>query len=125
MVNPGPGFEDGLTRDEDWGAQLFQAGLEFADNPEPRCPCVLLLDTSKSMSGDRIAALNQGLQAFRDEIMKDPLARQRSGAAIPGTRRGLDVRDPRRPAAGEGARAAAQGFAIAAVAFASGNRTSV
>ena len=52
MVNPGPGFEDGLTRDEDWGAQLFQAGLEFADNPEPRCPCVLLLDTSKSMSGD-------------------------------------------------------------------------
>ena len=33
MVNPlGPGSEDGLTRDEDWGAQLFQAGLEFADN---------------------------------------------------------------------------------------------
>jgi uncharacterized protein YegL len=83
MVNsPGPDFDDGLTREEDWGAQLFQAGLEFADNPEPRCPCVLLLDTSKSMSGDRIAALNQGLQAFRDELSKDPLARQRVEVAI-------------------------------------------
>jgi uncharacterized protein YegL len=83
MAHPlDPGFEDGLTRDEDWGEKLFQAGLEFADNPEPRCPCVLLLDTSKSMSGDRIAALNQGLQAFRDEIIKDPLARQRVEVAV-------------------------------------------
>ena len=78
----GPGFDDALTRDEDWGAQLFQAGLEFADNPEPRCPCILLLDTSKSMAGDRVAALNQGLQAFRDELIKDPLARQRVEVAI-------------------------------------------
>ena len=83
MANPlGSGFEDGLTRDEDWGAQLFKAGLEFADNPEPRCPCVLLLDTSKSMNGDRIAALNKGLQAFRDELIKDPLARQRVEIAV-------------------------------------------
>ena len=25
--------------------------IEFAENPEPRCPCVLLLDTSGSMEG--------------------------------------------------------------------------
>lgn len=66
----------------DWGEQLFQAGLEFADNPEPRCPCVLLLDTSKSMAGERIDALNEGLRVFRDELMKDTLARQRVEVAI-------------------------------------------
>jgi len=27
------------------------AAAEFAENPEPRCPCVLLLDTSASMQG--------------------------------------------------------------------------
>jgi uncharacterized protein with von Willebrand factor type A (vWA) domain len=26
---------------------------EFVDNPEPRCPCVLLLDTSGSMNDER------------------------------------------------------------------------
>ena len=25
--------------------------IEFAENPEPRCPCDLLLDTSSSMQG--------------------------------------------------------------------------
>lgn len=68
--------------DQDWGEQLFQAGLEFADNPEPRCPCVLLLDTSKSMQGDRIDSLNTGLHVFRDELLKDTLARQRVEVAI-------------------------------------------
>src|SRR4051794_4816078 len=83
MANQGPSdSEFGLTNDQDWGEQLFQAGLEFADNPEPRCPCVLLLDTSKSMSGQRIDALNQGLVAFRDELLKDSLARQRVEIAI-------------------------------------------
>lgn len=66
----------------DWGEQLFQAGLEFADNPEPRCPCVLLLDTSKSMTGEPVRALNEGLKVFRDELMKDTLARQRVEVAI-------------------------------------------
>jgi uncharacterized protein YegL len=66
----------------DWGEQLFKAGLEFADNPEPRCPCILLLDTSKSMTGQPINALNMGLQVFKDELMKDTLARQRVEVAI-------------------------------------------
>lgn len=67
---------------EDWGEELFQAGLEFANNPEPRCPCVLLLDTSKSMSGEPMNALNDGLRAFREELLKDTLARQRVEVAI-------------------------------------------
>jgi len=33
----------------------------FADNPEPRCPCLLLLDTSGSMQGRPISELNAGL----------------------------------------------------------------
>lgn len=66
----------------DFGEQLLAGGVEFADNPEPRCPCVLLLDTSKSMLGDRIQALNDGLMAYRDELLKDPLACQRVETAI-------------------------------------------
>lgn len=74
---------------------------EFVDNPEPRCPCVLLLDTSGSMNDPRpvsqslspiqkilndssaqrmvrpIDELNAGLVAFRDELMADELAVKR------------------------------------------------
>src|SRR5438270_910615 len=56
--------------------------VEFAENPEPRCPCVLLLDTSGSMDGAPIAALNQGLQTFKDNLIKDPLASRRVEVAI-------------------------------------------
>jgi hypothetical protein len=37
----------------------------FAENPEPRCPCLLLLDRSGSMAGQRIRELNDGLGACR------------------------------------------------------------
>lgn len=47
---------------------------EFADNPENRCPVVLLLDISGSMAGEPIQELNKGIQAFRDEISKDTQA---------------------------------------------------
>ncbi len=54
----------------------------FADNPEPRCPCVLVLDTSGSMSGDPIRQLNEGMQAFRDELLQDELAARRVEVAV-------------------------------------------
>jgi uncharacterized protein YegL len=56
--------------------------VEFAENPEPRCPCVLLLDTSGSMKGEPIAALNEGLRAFRNDLVKDPLASRRVEVAV-------------------------------------------
>lgn len=56
--------------------------VEFAENPEPRCPCVLLLDTSGSMYGQPIDALNEGLQTFREELNKDELAKKRVEVAI-------------------------------------------
>ncbi len=56
--------------------------VEFTDNPEPRCACVLLLDTSGSMHGPRIDALNEGIKAFKDELENDPLASLRVETAI-------------------------------------------
>jgi uncharacterized protein YegL len=50
---------------------------DFALNPEPRCPCLLLLDTSRSMEGAPITELNGGLKAFRDDLVADDLASKR------------------------------------------------
>lgn len=55
---------------------------EFANNPDPRCACVLLLDTSASMSGAPIDALNQGLKAFQQDLQEDGLAKRRVEIAI-------------------------------------------
>lgn len=56
--------------------------VEFTENPEPRCPCVLLLDTSGSMSGDPIQALNDGMQAFQADLSKSSLAARRTEVAV-------------------------------------------
>jgi uncharacterized protein YegL len=66
----------------DWGEDLFDYSLEFVDNPEPRCLCALVLDTSRSMEGEPIAALNRGIQVFRDELLQAPLARKRVEVAV-------------------------------------------
>jgi uncharacterized protein YegL len=81
----------------------------LATNPEPRCPCVLLLDTSGSMaevvsnvgqslgqtvqqdgqtyqlvSGGvtRIDKVNEGLRAYQTDLMADPLAAQRVEVSV-------------------------------------------
>jgi uncharacterized protein YegL len=56
--------------------------VEFAENPDPRCPCVLLLDVSSSMQGDAIKALNEGLKAFQREVSGDLIAARRVEIAI-------------------------------------------
>ena len=60
----------------------LEDAVEFAENPEPRCPCVLLLDTSGSMNGAPLQALNEGLQSFKTEIVKDGLASRRVEIAV-------------------------------------------
>jgi uncharacterized protein YegL len=55
---------------------------EFADNPEPRCPCLLLLDTSGSMQGNPIRELNDGLATFKEALMSDALAAKRVEVGI-------------------------------------------
>ena len=50
---------------------------EFATNPEPRCPCMLLVDTSDSMKGEPIRQLNEGLRTFAADLREDSLAAKR------------------------------------------------
>jgi uncharacterized protein YegL len=57
--------------------QVPFGGVEFADNPEPRCACVLLLDVSGSMAGAKIAQLNEGLQTFSEQLRSDSMAAKR------------------------------------------------
>lgn len=51
-------------------------------NTEPRCPCLLLLDTSHSMNGEPIRELNNGLITLRDELQADSLAAKRVEIAM-------------------------------------------
>jgi uncharacterized protein YegL len=55
---------------------------EFLGNPQPRCPCILLLDVSVSMSGAPIEQLNEGLRHLQEEIQSDSLAAKRVEFAI-------------------------------------------
>jgi len=57
--------------------QMPFGNLEFADNPEPRCACLLLLDTSGSMKGNKIAQLNAGLNEFARQLRADSMAAKR------------------------------------------------
>lgn len=56
--------------------QPFDPG-PFVNNPGQRCPCLLLLDVSSSMTGRPIDELNAGLIHFKDELSADPLASKR------------------------------------------------
>ena len=60
-------------------------------NPQARCPCILLLDVSGSMSGAPITELNKGLAAFEKELQADNLARLRVEVAIVSFGRGVKV----------------------------------
>lgn len=63
-------------------AQVPFGAAEFAENPHPRCPCLLLLDISGSMRGHPIEQLNQGLMTFDQELRADSLAAQRVEVGI-------------------------------------------
>ena len=67
-----------------WRCRLsrLEEGVEFATNPDPRCPCLLLLDTSGSMQGEPIANLNSGLVLFQTDLQQDELARRRCEVAV-------------------------------------------
>jgi uncharacterized protein YegL len=56
--------------------------VEFAENPEPRCAVVLLLDTSGSMQGQRIGQLNAGLRELDQALKRDALASLRVELAV-------------------------------------------
>lgn len=68
--------------EDDFPEQIVFGTDDFADNPEPRCPCLLLLDTSGSMQGNPITELNTGLIQFKEELMMDSLAMKRIEIAV-------------------------------------------
>ena len=47
---------------------------DLIENPTPRCPCMLVLDTSGSMDGERINELNAGLAEFIQAVRADEFA---------------------------------------------------
>lgn len=50
------------------------ADRDLIQKPSPRCACMLVLDTSASMSGAPIRELNAGVQAFISAIQQDDMA---------------------------------------------------
>ena len=56
--------------------------IQFAENPEPRCPVALIVDISGSMQGQRIQAVNGALQQFKAEVSMDTLAMLRAEIAL-------------------------------------------
>lgn len=62
--------------------QASRHTIEFAENPEPRCPCLLLLDTSSSMRGRPIGALNAGLVRLKKELSSNRLVARRVELAV-------------------------------------------
>lgn len=58
------------------------ADPRLVENPESRCPVVLLLDNSGSMQGAPLAELNAGLVALKDSLASDQLAMKRVELAI-------------------------------------------
>ena len=98
-----------LQRVPDMAEQVPFGDIALATNPEPRCPCVLLLDTSGSMAtvvantGEdtgqttqvdgktyrivtggvtRIDLLNEGIAAYQADVAADPLAAQRVEVSV-------------------------------------------
>jgi uncharacterized protein YegL len=55
---------------------------EFIENPENRCPVILLLDTSGSMAGKPIQELNRGLTVFKESVQEDAMAALRVEVAL-------------------------------------------
>jgi uncharacterized protein with von Willebrand factor type A (vWA) domain len=47
--------------------------VRFAENSEPRYPCVVVVDSSSSMVGEPTQQLNAGLLQFKKELEQDDL----------------------------------------------------
>jgi len=61
---------------------MLEERIEIANPTQPHCAVVLLLDTSGSMSGEKIVALNEGMRTLKDDIAKDELASKRVDLAV-------------------------------------------
>ena len=55
---------------------------EIANPQHPHCAVVFLLDTLSSMGGSKINQLNEGLKFFKENVLKDDLARKKLDLAV-------------------------------------------
>ncbi len=58
------------------------AGIDHENNPHPRCPIAILLDTSGSMAGEPITEVQRGLRQMLRDIAADDLASLRVEPSI-------------------------------------------
>jgi uncharacterized protein YegL len=57
-------------------------GIDHVNNPHPRCPVAVLLDTSASMEGEPIAELEKAVRLFFEDVSRDPLASLRVDPSV-------------------------------------------
>ena len=55
--------------------ELMVRGQDLVENPTPRVPVVLCLDTSGSMKGNKIIELRRGVNRFYSSLLDDDVAR--------------------------------------------------
>jgi uncharacterized protein YegL len=73
-------MSDSIIQTPAFGFQLSSS--DFAENTDPRCPTVLILDNSGSMAGEPLEELQRGVEQYIDELASDPLAKRRVEVAI-------------------------------------------
>lgn len=61
---------------------MREFGDKIAAISQGHLACALLLDTSSSMAGAPIQKLNEGLRLFKENVSKDPMARDRVDVAL-------------------------------------------
>lgn len=64
------------------GTELMVRGQDLVENPTPRVPVVLCLDTSTSMKGDKITELRRGVNRFYSSLFEDDVARYSAEVGI-------------------------------------------
>ena len=74
--------EDVTLEEQDLMLEDELGDVEFADNPEPRCPVLIIADCSGSMAGRPISAMNQGVDDLYQAIIDDEIARNRVEVAL-------------------------------------------
>ena len=74
--------DDVPVGEDDFMPEDELADLEFADNPEPRCPVLIIADCSGSMGGRPIDAMNRGVEDLFQAIIDDEIARNRVEVAL-------------------------------------------
>lgn len=73
--------------------EKLEQSIQLAHPELMHCACLLVLDCSGSMQGEKIKALNDGLRLFKKELDSDPDARKKVDIAVVGFGEVVDTLD--------------------------------